>query len=207
MNPGRDEVAELVSRESLSRLDRYVALLRRWQTAHNLIAASTVDQIWERHVLDSLQLLPLLPEILRSAADLGAGAGFPALPVAICRGDLHMTAIESTARKAAFLKEAGRVTETALSIVCARAETLTSDAVGGRPEVILSRAAAPLSRIFDWSSGFADPRTVYLLHKGQDVDAELTDATKCWRFEVLRHPSRLRNGGWILEVRDVLRAP
>lgn len=205
MDARPDTLAALVSRESRGRFDLYVELLLRWQQTHNLIGASTISEIWERHILDSLQLLPLLPEGPASVIDLGSGAGFPGLPLAISRSDLRLTFVESTQRKAAFLREAKRVCSVSATILCQRAEQLSPDSVGGNPDIIISRAAAQLDRLLNWGSRLAGSRTVYLLHKGQDVDAELTNATKCWNFDVIRHPSRLRNGSCILEVRHVSR--
>jgi 16S rRNA (guanine527-N7)-methyltransferase len=206
MDPARNTVGALVSRESLGQLDRYVELLQQWQTTLNLIGSSTTGEIWERHILDSLQLLPLLPDAPASVIDLGSGAGFPGLPLAICRRDLCLFLVESIQRKAAFLREAARVSSASARILCQRAERLSPEALGGQPDIIISRAAAPLDRLFKWGSRVAGSQTIYLLHKGQDVDAELTEATKCWNFKVIRHPSRLRNGSWILEVRHVFRS-
>jgi 16S rRNA (guanine527-N7)-methyltransferase len=91
-------------------------------------------------------------------------------------------------------------------VLHARAEALTRSRIGGEPDIIVSRAAAPLHRLLGWGSMTAGSATVYLLHKGQDVDAELTEATKYWRFDLVRHPSRVQNDSWILEIRHVTRA-
>src|SRR5262245_60639587 len=97
-----------VSRETLARLEDFVALLERWQTAINLIGRTTLDQVWVRHLLDSAQLAPLVPADAQSLVDLGSGAGFPGLIVAALRPDLDVTLVEADARKAAFLGESAR---------------------------------------------------------------------------------------------------
>jgi 16S rRNA (guanine527-N7)-methyltransferase len=207
MDPQDDLLTALVSRESLARLDRYVSLLETWQKSQNLIGSSTRGDIRNRHVADSVQLLPLLPPGPCRILDIGSGAGFPGLPLAICRGDLSVYLVEGNAKKASFLREALRITgSSGGKVLNIRAESLTPSLIGGVPDVIVSRAAAPLWRLLDLGSRTAGPDTVYLLHKGQDVDAELTEATKYWRFGIIRHPSRVQNDSWILEVRHVTRA-
>jgi len=207
MDPQDDLLTALVSRESLARLHRYVSLLETWQKSQNLIGPSTRGDIRNRHVADSVQLLLLLPPGPCRILDIGSGAGFPGLPLAICRSDLSVYLVECSAKKASFLREALRITGTSGGrVLNMRAESLTPSLIGGVSDVIVSRAAAPLWRLLDLGSRTAGPATVYLLHKGQDVDAELTEATKYWRFEIIRHPSRVQNDSWILEVRHVTRA-
>jgi len=113
-----------VSRETLDRLEIYEERLRKWNRAINLVAKPTLDCIWTRHFLDSAQLLDHAPVNAKTWVDLGSGAGFPGLIVAILRPDISVTLIESDRRKSVFLSETARATETNVSIVCERAETI-----------------------------------------------------------------------------------
>jgi 16S rRNA (guanine527-N7)-methyltransferase len=206
MAPPPDLLAELVSRESLDRLERYLALLETWQKAQNLIGPSTIGDIRTRHLADSVQLLPLLPPTASRVVDIGSGAGFPGLPIAVCRSDLAVHLVESNMRKAAFLREAVRITASSAKVWSMRAEALEPHLIGGTADIIVSRAAAPLAQLLSLGRRIAGPATIYLLHKGQDVDAELTEATKCWRFDVTKHSSRMQNDSWIVEIRHVTAA-
>jgi 16S rRNA (guanine527-N7)-methyltransferase len=137
--------------------------------------------------------------------DLGSGAGLPGIPLGIIRNDLTLVLVDSNSKKAAFLREAVRITHVSATIVAKRIEQLTSRDLAAVPEVIVSRAAAPLQTLLDWTNRIAGPQTLCLFHKGQDVDAQLTAATKCWRFDLVRHSSRVQNDSWILEIRNVAR--
>ena len=129
-----------VSRETCERLALHLDLLRRWQQRINLVGRSTLTDPWRRHMLDSAQLAPLLPERAR-VADLGSGAGFPGLVLAIVRGGpVHL--IESDGRKAAFLCEAARVTDAPAEVHASRAEGLALAV-----DVVVARACAPLDRL------------------------------------------------------------
>ena len=139
-----------VSRETLERLDRFVALLLTWQRTTNLIAPSTVSHLWMRHVTDSLQLLDLAPEA-RVWVDLGAGGGFPGLVIACAlagRPGAHVHLVESNNKKAAFLREVQRVTETPVSVHAARIEDFVMS-FEGPADVVPARAVAPLKSLLD----------------------------------------------------------
>jgi 16S rRNA (guanine527-N7)-methyltransferase len=189
-----------VSRETLDRLDVYAALLRKWQPAINLVGPRTLDDLWRRHMLDSAQLQPLLPPESRTLVDLGSGAGFPGLVLAILGvPDVHL--IESDQRKATFLREVSRETAAPVTVHAARAE-----AVAPFPaDVVTARALAPLPRLVDLATPFLTPATVCLFLKGQDVDAELTEATKEARMTVDSVPSRTDPRGRILILREIAR--
>lgn len=194
-----------VSRESRDRLVLYVGLLERWQQRLNLVGPATMKDVWQRHIADSLALLPLLPPGPCLLVDLGTGAGLPGIPLAIARPDIAVVLVDSNAKKSAFLREAVRITGVSATIVTKRIEQLAPADLAAVPDVIVSRAAAPLPILLDWTSRIAGPQTLCLFHKGQDVDAELTAATKCWRFNLVRHSSRVQNDSWILEIRNVAR--
>lgn len=193
-----------VSRESQERLHRYVSALLHWQNQINLIGSSTVATVWQRHILDSLQLLPLLPDGAKTIAELGSGAGIPGLVVAIA-ANLEAHLYESNGKKAAFLREAARQTGTKAHIHAVRLESLKGEKELPKVDVVLARALAPLPLLLDYAEPLLSRGAVALFHKGQDVDAELTEATKCWKIKFLRHPSLCDSRGVILEIREAVR--
>jgi 16S rRNA (guanine527-N7)-methyltransferase len=179
-----------VSRETLDRLDRFVAELLSWQQRMNLIASSTVPILWTRHIADSLQLLLLAPKA-KTWADLGSGAGFPGFVLACALADTPGTTVhlvESSTKKAAFLREAARVTAAPVVIHAVR----VVDFVNNRPgpiEVVTARALAPLPKLVAEAYPLLKTGTTALFPKGQDVDAELTEAAKCWNIQSSLVPS------------------
>jgi len=193
-----------VSRETLDRLDRYVALLLDWQRRVNLIAPSTERTLWTRHIADSLQLLALAPEA-RVWADLGSGAGLPGLPIACALaettgGRVHL--VESSTKKAAFLGEAVQATGAPGVVHPMR----IADFVKGSPpdvKVVTARAVAPLSKLLAEAYPLLKSGALGLFPKGQGVDAELTEAAKYWRLQVTLVPSRTDPDARIVMVRGL----
>jgi 16S rRNA (guanine527-N7)-methyltransferase len=190
-----------VSRETEARLGRYVDLLREWQAKTNLVAPSTLPNLWTRHVADSLQLLALAPAA-KVWVDLGSGGGFPGVVLACALVEtsgamVHL--VERNAKKAAFLREALRVTGAPGMVHLANIGD-TVDRITGPIDCVTARAVAPLHQLI----GFAEPlvrrgaKALFL--KGQDVEAELTEATKYWKIKPQLHPSRTGGGGWIVEL-------
>jgi 16S rRNA (guanine527-N7)-methyltransferase len=192
-----------VSRETLARLEAYAALLARWQRRINLVGRGTLADVWRRHMLDSAQLAPLVPESARTLADIGSGAGFPGLVLAILlEGRLDDVAlIESDGRKAAFLDQAILATGARARVVRTRAETRPLQPV----DVVVARACAPLARLLHYTAPLLTEGGVALLLKGREVDRELTAAGNRWNMTVTRHSSRTDPRGTILEVRDLER--
>lgn len=193
-----------VSRESTERLDAYVTLLLRWQERINLIGPSTREDIWTRHVADALQLLPLLPEGVTRIADLGSGAGIPGLILAIAR-PLEAHLFESNQKKGAFLREAARQTGAKAQVHGQRIEEAGPVAHKIMAQAVTARALAPLPKLLDYAAPFLENGAIGYFHKGQDVDAELTDATKSWKIEVEKHPSMTDSRGVILVVKEAHR--
>jgi 16S rRNA (guanine527-N7)-methyltransferase len=193
-----------VSRESRARLNIYVSVLLYWQKRINLIGPSTIDRLWTRHIADALRLIALLPPATRTLADLGSGAGVPGLVLAIATGH-HVHLYESNGKKAAFLREAARQTSAAATVHQIRIELLASDPARPKVEVVLARAFAPLGRLLSCAAPFLADGAVGLFHKGQDIDAELTDATKCWRLRYIKHSGVIDSNGVILEVKEAMR--
>ncbi|WP_421693019.1 16S rRNA (guanine(527)-N(7))-methyltransferase RsmG [Aestuariivirga sp.] len=193
-----------VSRESRVKIKTYVALLLNWQRRINLIGPTTVASIWDRHILDSLQLLPLLPPGTRHIAELGSGAGIPGLVIAMA-ANLEAHLYESNAKKAAFLREAARQTETRASVHTVRLETLRDNPAVPIVQCVVARALAPLPLLLEYAEPFLSHGAIGLFHKGQDVDVELTAATKCWNMKFKKHVSQCDSRGVILEFHEAIR--
>jgi 16S rRNA (guanine527-N7)-methyltransferase len=190
-----------VSRETLRRLDLFVEVLLAWRAKTNLIAASTIPRLWTRHIADSLQLLDLAPHA-RTWVDLGSGAGFPGLAIACALADspgavVHL--VESNARKAAFLREAARLSCAPVVVHGVRIEAFAAG-FDGPAEVVTARALAPLKALLDQSVSLLKTGALGLFPKGQDVDAELTEATKYWNIKVNLAPSRTDSKGRVVVV-------
>jgi 16S rRNA (guanine527-N7)-methyltransferase len=195
-----------VSRETAERLDRYIALLLEWQTKTNLIAPSTIPNIWSRHVADSLQLLSLAPGA-NVWADFGSGGGFPGLVLACAlaeRQDAIVHLVERNSKKAAFLREAARVTGAP-----ARVHPMDIgdyvDSVTGPVDCITARAVAPLKQLLALAAPLIAKGARGLFLKGQGVESELTEATKYWTVDHKLHRSRSDGGGWIVDVVGLVR--
>jgi 16S rRNA (guanine527-N7)-methyltransferase len=199
---GPDEFAALtgVSQETMARLRAYADLLTRWARRINLVAASTLADPWRRHFLDSAQLYPLLPAAPDSLIDLGSGAGFPGLVLAIL-GVPGVELVEADARKCAFLREAARVAAAAVTVRNARIETVPARAVA----VVTARGCAPLDRLLSYSQRFIGPATVCLFPKGEQAEQEVAAARRAWDFAVARHPSRSDPRGVVLCLTGVRR--
>ena len=193
-----------VSRESLARLEIYVDTLLSWQRRINLIGPSTVESIWSRHIFDAIQLLPLLPGGTRCIAELGSGAGNPGLVISIV-ANLEAHLYESNAKKAAFLREAARKTGMKCTVHNVRLETLKGKADLPKIQCVVARALAPLPLLLDYAEPFLSQGAVGLFHKGQDVELELTGATKYWTLNFSKHQSICDSRGVILEVKEAHR--
>jgi len=195
-------VGQNVSRETFRRLEQFVELLLRWQNKTNLVASSTLPRLWTRHIADSLQLLALVPEA-RVWADLGAGAGFPGLVIACALtgtpgAEVHL--VESNQKKASFLREAVR----SLSLpAVVHAQRIEDFAAGNTQafDVVTARALAPLDRLLGYAIPLLKTGTVGLFPKGQDVEAELTQAAKSWKIDADLIPSKTDPHGRIVLMR------
>jgi 16S rRNA (guanine527-N7)-methyltransferase len=202
----RDEALRLtpVSDDALARLDKFAALLTDWQRRINLIAPSTLPHIWTRHIADSLQLLPLAPNA-KIWIDLGSGGGFPGIPLACALAqtpgaDVHL--VESNGKKAAFLREAVRITGVPATVHPERIENF-GDSFGGNADVVTARALAPLKSLCDQAFPLLAKGAIGLFLKGQDVEAELTEAAKYWTVEAGLKPSVTSRDGVIVVVRSL----
>lgn len=178
----------IVSRETLEALAAHVTLLEKWQPKINLVSKASLREVWIRHVVDSAQLWPLVPEGAKTLVDFGSGGGFPGLTLAILGKDrpgflVHL--VESDKRKSAFLREAARATGAPVTVHDARAEALTP----WPSDVITARALAPLKDLLGLAAPFMTSGTVALFPKGKTGDEELTEARGWGRFNAETFPS------------------
>lgn len=197
--PAAFQAAFNVSRETVQRLEIYLDLLRRWNPRINLVSPRTLDQAWHRHMADSAQLWPLSPRT-GPWLDLGSGAGFPGLVIAILAADqtpgLGVTLVESDQRKAAFLSTVARATGVTATILDARIEAIPPQSA----VVITARALAPLDSLLGMVEKHRQPTGVALFPKGETVHTEIASAEQHWRFAHRIHPSLTENRAAIVEI-------
>jgi len=180
-----------VSRETLDRLQIYVDLVLKWQPAQNLIAPSTIPDIWTRHVADSLQTQWCYSEA-RTWVDIGSGGGFPGVVTAILLADepdAHVHMIESNQRKVAFLRTALRETGSRGTVHPGRIESVAKDWKYGRVDAVSARALASLDLLFQLSEPFTAAGAKAVFHKGQDFQREVNEATARWQFDMIEKDS------------------
>ncbi|MDG2242538.1 MAG: 16S rRNA (guanine(527)-N(7))-methyltransferase RsmG [Rhodospirillaceae bacterium] len=192
------QTATGVSRETLIGLKAYVDTLIDWNSRVNLVARSTIEDVWHRHVLDSAQLYQFLPRDASVLVDLGSGAGFPGLVLAIM-GVPEVHLIESTGKKASFLRAAADAAGVSVKIHNRRIEALEPFTA----DVITARALAPLDKLLSYAQPFTGPHTLHYYLKGQHVGDELTKAHKIWNMKVDRQSSSTDPRGSVLSVREV----
>ncbi|WP_299819738.1 16S rRNA (guanine(527)-N(7))-methyltransferase RsmG [uncultured Roseibium sp.] len=175
----------------MERLQVYVDLVLKWQPAQNLIAPSTIPDIWTRHVVDSLQTLWTYPEA-RTWVDIGSGAGFPGVVTAILLADdpeAHVHMIESNQRKAAFLRTALRETGSKGTVHPGRIESVAKDWSLGKVDAVSARALASLETLFQLSEPFTREGAKAVFHKGQDFQREVNEASARWDFDLVEKVS------------------
>ena len=193
-----DEVGKLlnVSRETLCQFEAYLKLLEKWQRRINLVANSTMADVWERHILDSAQLFRFCPPNTKKILDVGSGAGFPGLVLAIM-GDAQVDLVESDQRKAIFLSTVVRSLGLPAKIYNQRIETLPNLA----PDVITARALAPVPKLMKLIENQISLDTVCLFLKGASVEDELTDLQSYSTMLSVNHPSLSGPDGVVLELK------
>jgi 16S rRNA (guanine527-N7)-methyltransferase len=189
-----------VSRETLARLEAYAELVVRWSARINLVGRKTLGDLWRRHILDSAQLLALFPANAESVIDLGSGAGFPGLVLAIL-GAPGVELVEADSRKAAFLREAARITKVDVTIRPCRIEAVPRHPV----DVVTARACAPLERLLGLAEPFLAAKSECLFLKGERVEDELTLARKHWTITARLCQSRSDPRGVVLRLQQVAR--
>ncbi len=191
----------LVSRETIMKLEKYDQLLHKWQGAVNLVSKSTLDNSWNRHFVDSLQILPLLPEGKIKLMDLGCGAGFSGLVTAICRKDIDVFLVESDSKKCAFMSTVSRETNSPVKLINERIEDISVQFI----DIVTARALASLVKLLDYSCKFVDenPNLIFLLHKGEKYQQEIDEARKAYDFDIDIYKSISDSRGCILRISNV----
>lgn len=194
-------MTESVSRETMERLEAYVALIRKWSPKINLISRGDLAHIWERHIEDSLQVAAFAqPDQLWS--DLGSGGGLPGIVVAITQPKTQIHLVESDQRKAAFLRTCARELDLTLTVHSQRIEVLPPL----QADILSARALAPLSQLLEWVARHLIKGGSAILPKGENVTMELAEAQKTWSFSYTAHPSKTRAGATILQIESLTRA-
>jgi 16S rRNA (guanine527-N7)-methyltransferase len=181
-----------VSRETIDRLEKYVALLRRENSRQNLISASTLDDVWERHIVDSAQLVRYEPATGASWIDIGSGAGLPGIVIS-CLVEGRVTLVEPRRLRAEFLHKACESLRLRATVVCGKAER-----VEGKFNVITARAVAPLGQLLKISAHLSTRKTVWALPKGRSAEAELAAALHSWQGAFRVEPSVTGEGSFVI---------
>ena len=198
------QIAEIVSRETMDRFVEIVAALRLWSKRFNLVSPASRSEIWSRHILDSVQLFTLAPNTAKHWLDLGSGAGFPGMVLAIMlleRPEAQMVLVEANGKKAAFLQHCARITGAPVSVLQQRIENTALAA----QDVITARAVTDLSGLLELSRPFVGKDTVLLFPKGKNVEDELTQAHKQWDIKVEVLPSMTDKYAKILKIKEIHR--
>ena len=199
-----------VSRETMMHLTTYQALLGKWQKSVNLVGPSTLAQYWHRHVADCAQILTLAPNSARTWLDIGSGAGFPGLVLAILLAGKpqevppsHVHLVESDRKKVSFLRAVLRDTGAPATVHHMRIEALSDNlpAELAQVDVITARALASMEGLAGLMAPFFNPSTIALLHKGRDWQEELTQAAQYWKLDTIAHPSRTDAQARLIEIR------
>ena len=184
-----------VSRETLAKLETYAALLEKWQKKINLVGPKTIPDLWERHLLDSAQMFEHIPEGVERLVDIGSGAGFPGLVLAILGvPDVHL--IESDGRKCAFLREVARATDTPVTVHNKRIESVENL----NADVCTARALASIKDLLTYAQPLLKPQAPCIFLKGKRINEELTDANYIWHIKEYRIPSRTDPDGTIIFI-------
>ncbi len=175
-----------VPRETLNRIDAFVALLREENERQNLVSRSSLERVWERHVLDSAQLLRWAPPTADTWLDLGTGAGFPGLVIA-CLFPGHVTLVEARKLRVDFLIRAAEILGITgrTRIICAKIETVEAQPFA----VISARAFAPLGKLLDLGERFSTTNTRWILPKGRNAKTELEAVESLWQGDFQLEPS------------------
>lgn len=191
-----------VSRETLRKLETYAALLSKWNKRINLVSRKSLNDVWKRHFLDSAQLLSISRDDAKKWVDLGSGAGFPGLVVAILaaelRPELHVTLIDSDQRKGVFLETVAREVNVSVTIVQKRVDEVVC--VGA--DIISARALAPLTDLLKLAQIHAAKNCQYLFLKGENYESELTAARAIWHIEADVIPSITDPSSVVLRIGD-----
>jgi 16S rRNA (guanine527-N7)-methyltransferase len=197
--------SRFVSRETWEKLRAYAALVQKWQASINLISPKTLPDLWERHILDSLQLFQLKPDPV-VWLDMGSGAGFPGLVTAIClaeKGEGWVNLVESNNKKAAFLRQVILETGARASVHPVRIEDARTKV--GKVDAMSARALASLTDLLNYAAPYAEdnPSLQMWFHKGLDYLGEVRSARDLWCFDLVEHHSLAQDGSALLEISNL----
>lgn len=196
-----------VSRETLSDLRAFEELVRKWNPKINLVSKASLDDLWNRHIVDSAQLYELAPDTYRSWVDIGSGGGFPGIVLAIIakakQPNAIFTLIEADQRKAAFLRNAARELSLSVNVLAERIEEAAPQAA----DVVSARALTALSGLLPFINRHLHPGGVALLHKGQRFQAEIDDARRSWHFDLRVDPSMTDPNARLLSIQRIHHDP
>ena len=193
-----------VSRETMERLQGFAALVEKWTPRINLIARGTLDDLWNRHIVDSAQIYAFAPESYGTWADLGSGGGFPGIVAAIIARERQPGAdfvlIESDQRKCAFLRTATRELDLAVTVIAGRIESVAPQ----QADVVSARALAPLGALLPLIDRHLAPDGRALIHKGRRAPQEMAEAREHWSFALEDHPSITDPDARLLDIQRIL---
>lgn len=189
-----------VSRETMDRLRSYVSLLGKWNPKINLVAKSTMPDVWHRHIADSAQLWALAPQGAKTWLDIGSGAGFPGLVIAAIAAEkapeLVVTLVESDRRKSIFLQTVAREMGVTVQVMTKRIESLEQQ----NADILSARALSSLTQLLEFTEKHRKPEGICLFPKGARVDSELTDASSCWHMSYETFPSMTDPDAVVLRI-------
>lgn len=195
-----------VSRETLERLQAYADLLRRWNPKINLVSKKSLENLWDRHIMDSAQIFHLRPEHARRWVDLGSGGGFPGAVIAILANEdapeLSVTLVESDQRKAAFLRTVSRETGVDFDVFAKRIEDLEPL----QADVLSARALAPLTTLLGYAQKHLTKNGVAIFPKGANASQEMNAALETWHFDCQTYQSQTDKDAVVLKIGDIERA-
>lgn len=194
-----------VSRETTDRFETYADLLRKWNPRINLVAKSTISDLWRRHILDSAQIYRMAPHPVNSWVDLGSGGGFPGLVIAMMAKQFgtpyEITLVESDSRKCAFLRAVIRDTEIAATVINDRIENVRPMAA----DILSARALADLPALLPFVLRHQSPSGTALLHKGASWKKEVAAVRETWKFDCRVAKSETEEGPVVLSISGVAR--
>jgi len=203
MSSSKDLAGLDVPRETLLALSAFESLLRTENARHNLVSATSLDDSWNRHVADSAQLIHFAPSDAKSWLDLGSGAGFPGLIVALLLQRTKVTLVENRRLRIEFLRQAAQLLNVEVEIIGADVNKVPSQPF----DVISARAFAPLDRLLAAGLRFSRPTTIWILPKGRNAKSELEAASASWQGDFRLEPSRTDDEAQIIVASEVRRRP
>lgn len=190
-----------VSRETIEKLHKFVKLLTDWNQKMNLVSRNSLDCVWERHVLDSVQLIKYIPSSINHLLDIGSGSGFPAVVLAVLMQEkmpqAKVTMVESIAKKTLYLKDVcEKLGLNNVNVINSRVESISLSA----PDIITARAVASLEVLCGYAAKIGSNNTESLFLKGRSYETELTEAQKNWKFNLQIYPNNYCDDGVILKL-------